>query len=155
MLYFNYDQAALSTLLSVCPSVRPSVCMSLCYTFSTMFLSLYHHEIFRRYHQWQKWCPCKRSRTEVKGQGHRGQNPIELFPDRNSSLNLYITMKWCTKLDVAWERCPIIFQCHLSNFKVTLLRKTFNFDPNWPFPDCDSSCNSLMAMKRCTKLKAT
>ena len=40
----------------------------------TMFPS-YHHEIFRSYYQWQKWGPCKRSRSEVKGQGHRGQNP--------------------------------------------------------------------------------
>ena len=51
---------------------RPSVL----HTFFTMFPSLYHHEIFRSYYQWQKWCPCKRSRLEVKGQGHRGQKPI-------------------------------------------------------------------------------
>ena len=56
---------------SVCPSVRPSVC----HTFFTMFPSSYHHEIFRSYYQWQKWRPCKRSRSEVKGQGHRGQHP--------------------------------------------------------------------------------
>ena len=76
---FSCDQAALqmvfsvclSVCLSVCPSVRPSVR----HTFLTMFPSLYHHEIFRSYYQWQKWCPCKRSRSEVKGQGHRGHNP--------------------------------------------------------------------------------
>ena len=27
--------------------------------------------------------------------------------------------KWCTKLETAKERCPIVFQGHLSNFKVT------------------------------------
>ena len=32
----------------------------------TMFLSSYHHEIFRNYYQWQKWCACKRSRSKVK-----------------------------------------------------------------------------------------
>ena len=31
-----------------------------------MFLSLYHHEIVRNYYHWQKWCPCQRSRSEVK-----------------------------------------------------------------------------------------
>ena len=41
----------------------------------TMFPSSYHHEIFRNYYHGQKWCPCKRSRSEVKGQGHRGQHP--------------------------------------------------------------------------------
>ena len=39
----NCDQAALRMLLSVCPFV----CLSVCHTFFTMFLSLYHHEIFR------------------------------------------------------------------------------------------------------------
>ena len=60
---------------SVRLSVRPSVCLSVCHTFLTMFPSSYHHEIFRSYYQWQKWRPCKRSRSEVKGQGHRGQHP--------------------------------------------------------------------------------
>ena len=60
---------------SVHPSVCLSVCLSVCHTFFTMFPSSYHHEIFRSYYQWQKWHPCKRSRSEVKGQGHRGQHP--------------------------------------------------------------------------------
>ena len=57
------------------PSVCPSVCPSVRHTFFTMFPSSYHHEIFRSYYPGQKWCPCKRSRSEVKGQGHRGQHP--------------------------------------------------------------------------------
>ena len=60
---------------SVCPSVCLSVCLSVCHTFFTMFPSSYHHKIFRSYYQWQKWRPCKWSRSEVKGQGHRGQHP--------------------------------------------------------------------------------
>ena len=60
---------------SVCLSVRPSVRLSVCHTFLTMFQSSHHHEIFRSYYQWQKWRPCKRSRSEVKGQGHRGHDP--------------------------------------------------------------------------------
>ena len=35
-----------------------------------------------------------------------------------------MAMKWCTKLDVALKRCPIVFQGHLSNFKVTRLKKS-------------------------------
>ena len=66
-----YEWFSPSVRLSVRPSVRPSVC----HTFLTMFPSSYHHEIFRSYYQWQKWRPCKRSRSEVKGQGHRGHNP--------------------------------------------------------------------------------
>ena len=59
---------------SVCLSVCPSVCPSVCHTFLTMFPSSYHHGICRSYYQWQKWHQCKRSRSEVKGQGHRGQH---------------------------------------------------------------------------------
>ena len=52
-------------------------CLAVCafHTFFTMFPSWYHHEIFRRDYQWQKWCLCKSSRSKVKGQGYRGQNP--------------------------------------------------------------------------------
>ena len=31
--------------------------------------------------------------------------------------------------------------------------KLIEFDPNWAFPDCNSSLNSPMAMKCCTKLE--
>ena len=75
-IYFSCDQTALRTPLSVRPSVCLSVCLSVCHTFFTMFLSSYHHEIFTSYYHCQRWCPCKRSRSGVKGQGHRGQNPI-------------------------------------------------------------------------------
>ena len=69
--FFSCDQAA----LWMAQSVRLSVCLSVCDTFFTMFPSLYHHGNFWSYYQWQKWCPWKRSRSEVKGQGHRGHNP--------------------------------------------------------------------------------
>ena len=36
------------------------------HTFFIMFPSSYHYEIFRSYYQWQKWCPCKKSRSKVK-----------------------------------------------------------------------------------------
>ena len=57
--FISCDQAALRTPTSVCPSVCPSVY----HTFFTMFLSCYHHKIFRIHYQWQKWCPGKRSRS--------------------------------------------------------------------------------------------
>ena len=33
-----------------------------------------------------------------------------LFLDCNTSLNSPMTTKWCTKLEVAWKRCPIVLQ---------------------------------------------
>ena len=64
------------------------------------------------------------STSYVKLQGHTAQKIVEFdpnwaFPDCNSSLNSPMAMKCCTKLETAKERCPIVFQGHPSNFKVT------------------------------------
>ena len=64
------------------------------------------------------------SRSYIKFQGHTALKIVEFdpnwaFPDCNSSLNSPMAMKCCTKLETAKERCPIVFQGHSSNFKVT------------------------------------
>ena len=64
------------------------------------------------------------SRSSVKFQGHTALKIVEFHPnlaflDCNSSLNLPMAMKCYTKLDTAKERCPIVFQGHTSNLKVT------------------------------------
>ena len=64
------------------------------------------------------------SRSYVKFQGHTALKIVKFdpnwaFPDCNSSLNSPMSMKCCTKLETAKERCPIVFQGHPSNFKVT------------------------------------
>ena len=46
-------------------------------------------------------------------------DPNWAFPDCNFGLNSLMDLKWCTKLDVVWKRCPITFRGHLSNFKAT------------------------------------
>ena len=64
------------------------------------------------------------SRSYVTFQGHTALKIVEFDPnwaflDCNSSLNSPMAMKCCTKLETAKERCPIVFQGHPSNFKVT------------------------------------
>ena len=64
------------------------------------------------------------SRSYVKLQGHTALKIVDFdpkwpFPDCNSSLESPMATKWCTKLEVALKRCPIVFQGHPSNFKVT------------------------------------
>ena len=64
------------------------------------------------------------SRSSVKFQGHPALKFVQFdpnwaFPDCNSSLNSPMAMKCCTNLETAKERCPIVFQGHPSNFKVT------------------------------------
>ena len=115
---FSCDQAALWMVQSVRPSAR--------HTFLTMLPSSYHHAIFRSYYQWQKWGPCKRSRSEVKAQGHRGQHPTWPFPDRNSSLNDDEMMHraWCCleEMPYCFSRSSVKFQGHTA-------KKTRRF---WP-----------------------
>ena len=139
------------------------------------------------------------SRSFVKFQGHTALKIVEFypnwaFPDCYSSLNSPMAMKCCTKLETAKERCPIVFQGHPSNFKVTRHKtspiltqigrfrtigrsqlsnpsdlpcfwrsyikfqgdtalKIVEFDPDWVFPDCNSSLNSPMATKWCIELE--
>ena len=113
---------------------------------------------------YKAWCcleevPYSFSRSSVKFQGHAAKkvddfDPNWAFLDCNSSLNSPMAMKWLTKLEAASERCPIAFQGHQSNFKVTRLKKIVDFVPNWAFPDCNSNLNLPMAMKWCTQLEA-
>ena len=114
------------------PSARPSV------TFFTMFPSSYHHAISRSYYHCQEWCSCKSS---MSVQGHRCQNnfaPIWAFPDYNSSLNSQMAIKWIGTegkeyVRYCYSRQSVKFVGHTG--------KNANFDPNWEFPDCNSSLN--------------
>ena len=153
---FSCDQAALWMVQSVCPSVRPSVCLSVrpsvCHTFLTMFPSSYHHEIFRSYYQWQKWRPCKRSRSEVKGQGHRGHDPNFRF---RTVTPVWIHIWWWndTYSLMLLRRGALLFFKVIRQISRSHGAKIAEFDPDWAFPDCNSSLNSPMATKWCTKLE--
>ena len=54
----------------------------------------------------------------------------------------------------AWSNIvevPYCFSRSYVRFQGHTALKIVEFDPNWAFPDCDSSLNSQMAMKCCTK----
>ena len=56
----------------------------------------------------------------------------------------------------AWssiEEVPYCFSRSYVKFQGHMALKIVEFDPNWAFPDCNSSLNSPMAMKCCTKLE--
>ena len=55
---------------------------------------------------------------------------------------------WSSIVEVPYclSRSYVKFQGHTA-------LKSVEFDPNWAFPDCNSSLNSPMAMKCCTKLE--
>ena len=56
----------------------------------------------------------------------------------------------------AWSsilKVPYCFSRSYVKFQGNTALKIVEFDPNWAFPDCNSSLNSPMAMKCCTKLE--
>ena len=126
-------------------SVRLSVCLSVCHTFLTMFPSLYHHEIFRIHYQWPKWRPCKRSRSKVK------------VTEVTTQLNRFRTVTYDDEImHMAWwylGEVPYCFWRSSVKFQGHTTLKSVEFDPEWAFPDCNSTLNSPMATKWCTKLE--
>ena len=86
---------------SVCLSIRPPVTpFSLCsrYRITMKFsgvITIDRNDVY--------------ANVKVRCQGHRSQNPIKPFPDSSSSWKSPMSMKWCTKLDVAQDMCPIVF----------------------------------------------
>ena len=56
----------------------------------------------------------------------------------------------------AWSsivEVPYCFSRSYVKFQGHTALKIVEFDPNWVFPDCNSSLNSPMAIKCCTKLE--
>ena len=56
----------------------------------------------------------------------------------------------------AWssiEEVPYSFSRSYVKLQGHTAKKIVDFDPNYAFPDCNSSLNSQMAAKLCTKLK--
>ena len=129
----------------------PSLCLSVCHTFLTMFPSSYHHEIFRSYYQWQKWRPCKRSRSKVK------------VTEVNTQLNRFrtVTPVW---IHIWWwnyayslmmlRRGALLFLKVIRQISRSHgSKKNVEFGLYWAFPDCTSNLNSPMATKWCIKLE--
>ena len=137
---FSCDQAALWMVQSVRPSVRLSV---------TPFRLCSHHHIITKFSG--VITIDKRSRSKVKVTGVIIQ--LSRFRIVNSNLSSPMATKWCTKLEVAKKRCPIVFQGHPSNFKVTWDKKSQILTRIECFQTVNFSLNSLMAMKTCIKLE--
>ena len=109
------------------------------------------------------WCrledvPCCFSRSSVKFKGHTAKIIINFvpnwaFPDCNSCLNSPMAMKWCTKLEAAWGRCPIFFKVIRQFSRSRGTKKIANFDrvegfrtvtPVWIYQWLWNAAQSLM-----------
>ena len=135
-IVFSCDQAALQMVFSVCPSVRPSVCPSVClshlFDYVPIIVSSWN---------FQELLPMTKVRSmqkvKVRGQRSRSQRSQQMMH-----------IAWCCLEEVPYcfSRSSVKFQGHTA-------LKIVEFDPDWAFPDCNSSLNSPMATKWCTKLE--
>ena len=57
-------------------------------------------------------------------------DPNWAFQECNSSLNLPMATEWCTKLEVGWERCPIVFFRSSVKLQGHTAKKIVDFDLN-------------------------
>ena len=137
-----------------CPSVRLSVCLSV-----TPFWLCSHHRIIMKF---SGAITNHQSDVHAKGQGQRSKVKVT---EVTTQLNRFrtVTPVW---IHIWWwnhayslmilRRGALLFlkvirQISRSHDSKTL--KSVEFDPDWAFPDTNSSLNSPMATKWCTKLE--
>ena len=143
-----YEWFSPSVRLSVRPSVRPSQL----FDYVPIIVSSWH---------FQELLPMTKvmcmQKVKVRGQRSISQRSWPHLavsgPWLQFAFTYYYEMMhtaWCClgKVPYCFSRSSVKFQGHMA-------KKIVDFDPNWAFPDCNSSLNSPMVMKWCTKLKAT
>ena len=150
LFFFSCDQAALRTLQSVRPSVRLSV----------RLLHLFHYvPISMSSWNLQELLPMtdvmSMQKVKVRGQRSRSQRSWPHLAVSGPKLQFEFTYgnemmhkAWCYLGEVPYcfWRSSVKFQGHTA-------LKIVEFHPDWAFPDCNSSLNSPMATKWCTKLE--
>ena len=130
--------------------VRPSHLFSLCF----------HHRIIMKFstiitngksdvHANANAQKSKVKVTEVKTQFSCFRTVTSVW------IHSHMATKWCTKLDKAYQRWPIVFKFICQILRSRGIKKIVNFEPNWALPDCNSSLISLMAINWGTKLEVT
>ena len=154
-LIFSCDQAALwmvqSVCLSACPSVRPSV-----RPFVTPFSPCSHHCIIMKFSG-----VITNDKSDVHAKG-RGQTSKVKVTEVTTQLNRFqtVTPVW---IHIWWwnyayslimlRKGALLFSRSSVKFQGHTAAKIVEFDPDWAFPDCNSSFNSPMATKCWTKLE--
>ena len=144
-----------SVRLSVRPSVRPSVSLSVCLSVTPFWLCS-HHRIFMKF---SGVITNDQSKVHAKGQGQRSKVKVT---EVTTQLNRFrtVTPAW---IHIWWwnnayslmllRRGALFFPRSSVKFQGHTALKIVEFDLDWAFPDCNSSLNSPMAMKCCTKLE--
>ena len=134
---FSCAQAALWMVQSVWLSVRPSL---------TPFSLCSHHCFIMKFSgviTMPKMMSMQKIKSEVRGQGHRDQT--QFIRSRTVTPVRMHRWWWNHAQSLCFSRSSVKFQGHTG-------QKIAVYEPNWEFPDCNSSLNAPMALKWCTKL---
>ena len=98
--------------------------------------------------------------VHAKGQGQRSKVKVTEVTTQLSRFRtvtpVWIHIWWWNDIYIAWcclGEVPYCFSRSLVKVQGHTALKNVEFDPDWPFPDCNSSLNSPMATKWCTKLE--
>ena len=138
-----------------CPSVRPSVRPSVCPSVTPFWLCS-HHRIIMKF---SGVITLDQGKVHAKGQGqrskirgHRGHDPTFRF---RTVTPVWIHIWWWndTYSLMLLMRGALLFFKVIRQISRSHGAKIAEFDPDWAFPDCNSSLNSPMAMKCCTKFE--
>ena len=147
IIIFSCDQAALWMVFSV----RLSVCLSVCPSVTPFWLCS-HHRIIMKF---SGVITMDQGKVNVRGQRSRSQRSRPNLTVSGLLIQFEFTyddeilhIAWCCLGEVPYcfSRSSVKFQGHTA-------LKIAEFDPDWAFPDCNSSLNSPMGMKCCTKLE--
>ena len=140
------DSAALWMVRPFHPSVYLCVCLSACLSVS---LSHLFGNVPVIESSWNfQWCPCK-----SQGQGSKVVKVTEvqtLFSSFRTITPVWINI-WQKIMQKKHMRGRF-FRGHPS-ISTSYGTKNLDFDPDWPFPDCNYSLNSHEATKWCATLE--
>ena len=134
---------------SVHLSIRSSV---------TPFSLCSHHHIIMKF---SGVITNERGKVHSKGQAQRSKvkgtevkTQLSLF---RTVTPVWIHIWWWIGIQslMLFRRGGLLFYKVICQISRSHGSKIVDFDPSWAFPDCNSSLNTLMAMKWCTKLEAT
>ena len=139
----------------------PSVCLSLCVCLSvclsaTPFWLCSHHRIIIKF---SGVITKDQGNVHAKGQGQRSKVKVTEVTTQLSRFRT-VTPVW---IHIWWwndtyslmllRRGALLFLRSSVKFQGHTALKIVELDPDWAFPDCNSSLNSPMGTKCCTKLE--
>ena len=133
------------------PSVCPSVCLSVCLSV-TPFSPCSHHSIIMKFSE-----VITMVKSDVHAKGQRSKVKVTEVNTQLWGVDLQFEFTYGNEImhtaESSIEEVPYCFSRSSVKFQGHTALKIVEYDPDWAFPDCNSSLNTQMATKWCTKLE--